>query len=1629
MMRTPFCSQCMIGPNIDRDRPKQIEIIWEIPMASNPNNEISPLQLDPFSISDETGGANISLINLLQGARKRLVETGTRNRLIHVNRLAKRANAINIVNERADDVFDILRSNGRKMKFLATGDENDGEAEDPDGISFATEDNLPFDDARYTDSYLETPLNQDNLQKRLLKMARDARTAEEEQGVNILYLAIGFLSWFEDAKSQIKREAPLILLPVELVRNERTSTYDVKCRDDDIVTNLPLHERLKGDFGIVLSEIDDSEAWSPSAYFALVCEAVSGQPRWNIDKDGMQLGFFSFSKLLMLRDLDPGNWPEGALIENNLIRGLLRDGFAAEAPLFPGNARLDEHLEPSDILHVVDADASQAKVVQEVRTGRNLVVQGPPGTGKSQTITNILAAAVHDGKSVLFVAEKMAALSVVHNRMVKVGLSDACLELHSRSANKKAFLHEIARTLSSGRSVPSVPGEPNRLKDSRDALNEIASVLHSPVDGRDFTPFEVISEMIDMIGRNVPPPRLSAVNLNALTNANRNDLIRLVKELRDSLAPVGDKVEHPFYGANNWRLQPTDLLRLVDEIRQAVAAIDQLNQKLAGACEQSGLPQPRSLLDARNLASLLVHSVEAPGETGEQLEILYSLTKDQRFHEGLKSASDWQMTRSELSDNFAEAAWSHSVMPLRAHIAKGVGSFFSRLFGRYRSASAELETILRSPLPGRPNERLVLVDRLIEAQSKKRLFEDDEAYLKDHLGTNWRGERTDFSSLLEASEWIEHTRSILNEITFDQVCRSRSAVAAGKVSGDPINNLITVVEQKAPIPLDRLTVTDAMAKDLASADLTELRNRLDQMSLEIGRYAEWARLKLCEEPVHQAGLGGLIDLLETGEISPDTALDEFRYAIAEARWNMVRASIPYLDEIAGTDRHELVKVFRELDRHRIDEVQRLIRAKHLSQLPTGAVGEMGFILGEIAKKRRHRPIRKVMEVAGGMVQRIKPVFLMSPISVAQYLPPGVIEFDILVFDEASQVRPEEALGAIARARQIVVVGDQKQLPPTSFFDRLADDQQEEEDEDQDSAPATAKAVEMESVLSLCEARGLKQSMLEWHYRSRDPSLISVSNKEFYDDRLILPPSPTQIDDRFGLTFTRVPGVYSSTSRGGGRPGTNRIEAEAIVDAIKRLARESPDFSVGVVTFSKSQADMLTEVLELARRRDEILDAFLREGKSESVFVKNIENVQGDERDVILISVGYGPHEPNGRLSSMRFGPINTDGGERRLNVLFSRARIRCEVFASFDPSDMDLSRTKASGPRILKRFLEYARSGELGEKAPTGDEADSPFETDVARAIESLGFKADHQIGSAGFKVDLGVRTPERPGQYILAVECDGATYHSALWARERDRLRQDVLESFGWKFHRIWSTDWFYRRDNEIERLRIALETARATSETGQTITGSNSAWRMPVEESSDGDLPSDIQLIEFEPTELSVPKYRQANLVVRSGHEPHELPLNQMVDLAAAVVTVEGPIHGAEVARRIAGAFGKARTGSRIQDAVQRGLRAAKRQDLIDSDSDFWFTDDQVRDVPIRDRSDESGTTIKAESLSDMEIQAAARLIEQESGKLEPDEMVRSIVRLMGFRRAGPDFQKRISIALSRAPAGQKPNPAVED
>jgi very-short-patch-repair endonuclease len=1552
------------------------------------------------------------VVQLFEDARKHLVETGTRNRLIHVNRALTRGPVLNVINERSDFVFHKLSAQ-ESMHFLPRGlDKTDGSPQ----TSLALPDPVEsLDDQRLSDEFLETPLGPDGLQKKLLSIAREARTAEEEQGVNILYLALGFLTWYEDEISKVPRVAPLILLPVELQRNERTSSYDIRMREEDLIANLPLSIRLHDDFCIDLPEVEVDDGWSPKSYFDLVASAIAPWPTWSIDRNVMQLGFFSFSKLLMYQDLSPKAWPDGALKSHALARGLLFEGFADQGMPADLEGPLDAILPPEKLFHVVDADASQAVAIEEARCGRNLVIQGPPGTGKSQTICNIIATAAREGKTVLFVAEKMAALSVVHDRLMKVGLRDICLELHSKAANKKAVIAELSRTLDAAQAVPKVPGKPSELTAIRDRLNAIAELLHHPIGVTDETPITVLARQAQYLGAGHAAPSFTSIALLTMSRAEEDDWCLLIRQYADLVARMGPPSVHPLHALGQLDMQPTDLARGAGFLEQAIAACEALNE----ACEAAGEAFKQShawkwkRYDAELLLVLLRNLTQLPRGSGAAAKACSAASDRKRLLDTLDLGQQWKTATDMARQHFLEPAIEAPILSLRAPLAAGRNSFFARIGHAYKQASMQLGGYLSGTLPKSASARLALVEELLMVQALRRRLGNDEAYCAQCLGTEWRGIQTEFSRLRPAALWLTRVEQTSLPVVVEE--------AILLAEDEPLLARLIANLERGMSPLTK-SLSEAFASlgmnaaEFESSALSEVAGALRQVQASLKDYVSWAGATRLRKRMIAAGFDSIVSRIEEQKLSPHAATGELRFARAEMLWMEARKQFPLLQELDRIDRHDLVRAFAQLERDHLHNNVTQIRARHLAQIPTGAMGEMKVVRGEIGKKRRHLPLRKLINAAPNAIQRIKPVFLMSPLSVAQYLEPGALQFDLLVIDEASQVRPEDALGAVARAKQVVVVGDPRQLPPTSFFDRLLLDDEEEPEPDTDDARATllggaARAEELESILTLCEARGLKRKMLKWHYRSKDPSLIEVSNAEFYNNELLLFPSPLKGNLDYGLCFTRVLGVYD---RGGKRE--NRIEAQAVVNRVAEHARKRPERSLGIATFSAAQRNLIDELLELARRTDHDLDEFLREDAREKVFVKNIENVQGDERDVILISVGYGPVEAGGRLSSLSFGPVNSEGGERRLNVLFTRARLRCEVFASFDPDDIDPSRARGAGIRILKRYLDFAKSGRLRQDSPTGEGAENSLEQDIAETIRGLGYLADPQVGSSGFRIDIGVRHPSSPGRYLLAVECDGATYHHALWARERDRMRQEVLEHLGWTFHRIWSTDWFYRRTQEIDRLRTALD--QALEEKADSAHDASGHDEHPPSEPDDS-ITDTVQATESTSAVDRTRKfslYRRANFTVTTAVELHEADPALLESAVARIVAIEGPIHEEEIARRMAACFGKERAGGRIVSTVFAALMRASRKDpKLSTEGRFWFTHEQREAPVVRDRSQEEGPILKAERISLFEMQAALERARNENGGGTDAELIRAAARYLGFRRVGTDLQQRAQQALS--------------
>ena len=1533
---------------------------------------------------------------LLADARLKLVETGTRNRLVHTPRTSKRTRSISILNIEADSLFKTIARTERALNFLPEDPARQLSLDPPGTLAARTE-------ALSTPGlHLQTGLEEEALEKRLLAMYRDAKTAEEEQGINILFLAVGFLRWYEDDRSDVMREAPLILVPVTLARDLRRSSFCLRGRDEDISANQAIQERLRTDFGVILPEIPEDEDWLPSTYFDEIAQLIAGKSRWSIDFDGVELGFYSFSKLLMIRDLEIGSWGENEILENPLLRGLLTDGFSEEPPAISNDTKLDEHFAPADLIQVVDADSSQTVVIENVRAGRNLVVQGPPGTGKSQTITNIIASAVHDGKTVLFVAEKMAALNVVHARLRKAGLGPICLELHSRGANKKQVLAEIEATLSHDAGEPDAEAQLTRLTEIRDTLNDVADRMHVSIGNTGSTPFQALSRLIAAAhaGAESHPPLLEEAE--GWSQADYASILQSATRLVEITANAGPCFRHAFYGAEATSLQPAELARLSGPLNLLADAATALAALSAKAFLSLDVTVEITLESCSSVISILQLMAKLSSDNVELAEQIASQNL-RRILEAAEAGLALSRLKAKHAETFVDAAWSVSPLPMRTSLALGL-SFFGRFKGDYRRASKLLATLVKAPVPKKVPAKIELVDALIEVENARTDMTAHDAAMNLMAPLHWRGEKTDFKTLFDVATVMQALKSHEFRPPIDRALEIARSGDASDLASAMIRLVAELFRSLEPVfSLLKINTTKAfLVADRNQVPIESVGEKAKTWRASLDRFDEWRRLSAADAQLRGKSAQALADALATGAIPAGDARAILDCTHDEVVWKKAVEATPDLQDFFGPSHDALAEEFRALEvKQRRTNVE-IVRAKHAAGIPRGSLGAMNTIRSEIKRKRGHMPIRKLFRTAGETLQRIKPVLLMSPISVAQFLPPGTVHFDLLVIDEASQVRPEDALGLIARSTQIVVVGDNKQLPPTSFFERVVADEEETGDEIDDTPLAgAAKATEIESILALCEVRGLNTAMLRWHYRSRHPSLIEVSNAEFYG-RLIIPPAPSMERTKDGLILTRVPGAYD---RGGKR--INIIEAEAVVKAMARHARTSPDVSIGIVTFSSVQRDAISDLLEIARRTDDALDELLREGKTEDVFVKNLENVQGDERDVIFVSVGYGPRVAGARLDSMSFGPVSPEGGERRLNVLFTRARNRCEIFCSFAAGDIDTDRARGEGPRVLKRFLRYAETGILEEQVSTSDDFDSPFEEAVAAIIESFGYKVDKQVGSAGFKIDLAVRDPRQPGRHILAIECDGATYHRALWARERDRLRQEVLENLGWRFHRIWSTDWFYRRGAAIEQIKAALEAAKSARPAPPKIK------KPPVDEPAPAPAPQP-PILRSPVASDAIMAYKLTSCPTPYGVEPHLASITEMTMITKTIVETEGPIHEDEIARRVTSLFGKSRTGSLISAAALKSLQPLKRTGVLLANDGFWMTPQQAENPPVRDRSAAPLTLQRADMLSPLEIRAASKIALEENGLMSPAEMAIAVTRLLGFKRAGPDLKVAIENAL---------------
>ncbi len=846
---------------------------------------------------------------------------------------------------------------------------------------------------------------------------------------------------------------------------------------------------------------------------------------------------------------------------------------------------------------------------------------------------------------------------------------------------------------------------------------------------------------------------------------------------------------------------------------------------------------------------------------------------------------------------------------------------------------------------------------------------------------------------------------------------------------------------------DFLPINDKFkAIQRSTNDLSDLmvENIIDQnkkfgkwhLHLEIANYwldnlnsfDEWKTIQIIRQKLEEYGVGSFFNKLKDNSL-PDYPLELiFKKSYLLSWLKAAMKKFPNIKNFNTKYHSRNLKQFLEIDQlcieinqYRLCESLFSNRGGTLSSVANEfKTSEMGILNRELLKKRNIKPLRKLFTQTKNFVTEIKPCFMMSPLSVANFLPAQefIGFFDIVVFDEASQICPEDAIGAILRGNQLVVVGDEKQLPPTRFFASNQFLSRDDYDDD---------IVIFESILDECSGIGLPDVLLNWHYRSRKEGLISFSNYHYYDNHLNTFPDLLKSSDFDEKTIDSLPAIeFVHVNKGvydKGKSRKNRVEAkivaEYIISHFENNLKNGTNFSLGVVTFSEAQLDAVQTELDKIYKKNPELEQLIMKSESqreESLFIKNLENVQGDERDFIFFSIGYGKDQ-NNRMS-INFGPINKAGGERRLNVAITRARYHIKIFCSFLPQEADISKSSSSGLHQLMNYLEYARTGSLSSPTTRADRSpqlfESPFEEDVCQALENLGYEIDTQIGSSGYRIDLGLVHPKKHSKYLLGIECDGASYHSAKSARDRDRIRHQVLEGLGWHLYHIWSTDWFQNKSEVLSDIQKTVKKLIIDEES------SRKALKIKEKNEELDKFHISIKNNGYEPKKTSSndqksPKYRK-KLFDSPRIQPYTF-FNSYQSLSKdsfysspyrrteainKIIDTEGPIHRDLLIKRTLDYYGFKRRGTSINEIFDRQLK-----------EEFYYPED-FDYTTIRICLNPKVDPRNFQHIPDFEIKNCMEIILEMVYRVEKKELFLKSIKFFGFSSVRQEYLPRLNRIL---------------
>ena len=1435
---------------------------------------------------------------------------------------------------------------------------------------------------------LRCALNAAELSQAITGLYRAARTSLEENGANTLYLSLGLLRWYETRASERPRYAPILLLPVDIVRKSANKGYVIRLRDEDPQLNITLLEMLKQDFGITIGGLDplpqDEHGVALRTVYTTLRRAVMDQPRWDVIETAF-LGIFSFSQFVMWNDLRNR---VGDLQRNKIVRSLVEGKLAWTPEPMQQDAPVDEN----GALLPIPADASQLYAIEQAAAGQSFVLHGPPGTGKSQTITALIANALAQGKTVLFVAEKMAALSVVQSRLEKIGIGPFCLQLHSNKSKKRDVLDQLkeASEVAHGQPRESWQNQAEEAARLRRELDAYARALHQQ-RGCGASLFELVSRYEDC--KTAP----SVVQLPAdfaaqATEESLRAQERLLGQLTAACQEVGNPAEHPL----RWMNRADYSLSLPADLAAALSALTEALEKLTrtGTAFSAKIGRtPETTADWQQLQQLA--AVLLDWETIPWSRIPETAWQEEHLAE-LEQYAAHRETAQQLAGQLAER-WQESFLQQDAATWKnawtqaGLQWFLPRWFAQNRICK------LLAPYAKGTVQRDSLqtdLDALARWQQEQSAADALQGGVRPLLQT-LTAEQASPASLRTLAQKTRELHARLRELS------AENTVALLREDGETIHALCHELSEAAAQKDSAWQAVEPLlcpVPELAGQTPPELLAHSRQMAEHLDTAKDWCVWNQTCEAARQAGMEPLVMAMRSG-LAAEQAAPVWHRAVSIALILFVVESEPALRQFRGSVFNETVRQFKELDAHLTELARTEIYCRLAAQVPdfTQAAAnssEVGILQRAIRSGGRGISIRNLFEQIPTLLPKLCPCMLMSPLSVAQYLDPHRAPFDLVVFDEASQLPTCKAVGVLARGENAVIVGDPKQMPPTSFFTGNTVDEENLEHED------------LESILDDCLALNMPQSHLLWHYRSRHESLIAFSNREFYDNKLYTFPSAD--DQQRKVRLVPVEGWFDR-----GKTRQNMAEAQAIVAELSRRAHDprQAGYSVGVVTFNVQQQTLISDLLDEACKTDSTLETWAFES-AEPLFIKNLENVQGDERDVILFSIGYGP-DAQGKVT-MNFGPLNREGGWRRLNVAVSRARWEMIVFSTLQPEQINLSRTSAKGVAALKDFLNYAANGNLQETEVSASEhtAVHGIARDICDALAGQGWQTHCMVGHSQYRLDIGVVDPDHPGQYLLGILLDGSTYRDARTTRDRELAQQSILEGLGWNLHRIWTMDWLESRKKELARLLEHLQELKNAPPAVQQPA--------PVPQPAPVRLAAQPDLVAASEKESPQPPvYHAARLPLYAMDADAFLdPSNRKRVLEAIATTLaqEAPIRETLLIRRVAQSFGITRAGSRIQRYLVQLLSTATLPTTLQQGERFYWPPqqdpDQYREYRVAGEEDDKRD---ARDLPEQEVANAAAAVLHSQVGLPEEDLIRETARLLGYTRLGTSVRPAMEAGIA--------------